>query len=810
MTAVKTLRTDKKTNYPLKAFLFGLLFSFIFFLPFIIFNKGYFLFYGDFDVQQVPFYQMIHDAIRSGNWAWNHTTDLGANTVGSYSFYLLGSPFFWLTIPFPSNAVPYLMGPLLILKFGCASLTSYIYLRRYVKNQNFALIGSILYAFSGFGIYNIFFNHFHEAIIVFPLLLAAVDEYMYTRRRGILAATVFLSCIMNYYFFVGQVIFVIIYWILRMATKNFPKIHLKDFLRMVFEIIIGFTMASVLLVPTVMTIISNPRLHNLPKNYSALLYDDVQRYMQITTSMLFPPDIPARANFTPDNNANWASVAAWLPIFSCTGVVAFLLQQKKHWLKKLIVLLIFIAFVPVLNSSFQLFNTTYYARWFYMLVLMFSLATILSLENANAEWKKAIRWTFTATVGISLAIGLIPQVKDNEGNPIHKIGLMEYPDRFWIYVAIALLSLLILTVLIKSLKLKPKKFPKRAIAALGCVIVVYSAYFIGLGKSQAYDANSFVIPYCLNKGKDINLPMKDNMRSDFYQTMDNVGMFWQTPTIQAFHSVVPGSIMDFYPTVGVTRDVGSRPEPIYYALRSFLSCKYLFDANNDNIYFTSIPDGIPAMPDWKYLKSANGFSIYENEDFIPMGYCFDNFITTDQYNECTQNERSNLLLKALVISPEQMKKYADITDPSAAYHKDDKFVNSFSYNQTEYKNDCNARKAEACSDFKYTKDGFTAKISVNNKHDQLVFFSVPYEQGWSATVNGKPADIEKVDIGFMAVRVPKGQTSNICFTYKTPGLITGAAVTGAAAAVFIGYLFWSKGFSAPIRRRKTYKIKVNN
>ena len=82
------------------------------------------------------------------------------------------------------------MGPLFILKFGCASLSGYIYLHRYAKNPNTALLASLLYAFSGYSIYNIFFNHFHEAIIVFPLLLAALDEYMYTKRRGIFALMV--------------------------------------------------------------------------------------------------------------------------------------------------------------------------------------------------------------------------------------------------------------------------------------------------------------------------------------------------------------------------------------------------------------------------------------------------------------------------------------------------------------------------------------------------------------------------------------------------------------------------------------------
>ena len=108
------------------------------FVPFIIADGGYFLFYGDFNVQQIPFYQMCHAAVRESNFGWNFLTDLGADFLGSYAFYLLGSPFFWLTIPFPNWLVPYLMGPLLILKFACAALTAYLYIRRFTRTPEAA------------------------------------------------------------------------------------------------------------------------------------------------------------------------------------------------------------------------------------------------------------------------------------------------------------------------------------------------------------------------------------------------------------------------------------------------------------------------------------------------------------------------------------------------------------------------------------------------------------------------------------------------------------------------------------------------
>ena len=188
----KSLLLRPQKEKLLSTFLISLFVAAAFFVPYMIIDKGYFIFYGDFNVQQIPFYQGCHQAIKEGNIFWSWTTDLGANFIGSYSFYLLGSPFFWLTLPFPNSFVPYLMGPLLILKFACAAVTAYLYIRRFTRTADAARLGGILYAFSGFSVYNIFFNHFHEAIIVFPLLLLSLELLITENRRFGFALTVCL------------------------------------------------------------------------------------------------------------------------------------------------------------------------------------------------------------------------------------------------------------------------------------------------------------------------------------------------------------------------------------------------------------------------------------------------------------------------------------------------------------------------------------------------------------------------------------------------------------------------------------------
>ena len=203
----------------------GMMISFI---PSMIVNKGIFLYYGDFNSQQMMFYQHCHDAVRSGNMGWDWGTDLGSSFVGSYAFYLLGSPFFWLTTLFPSGAVPYLIPWLLALKTAIAAITAYAYIRFFVDNTSACFIGGLLYAFSGFQTYNVFFNHFHDATAFFPLMLLGFELLVQKNKKGPFAVAVAICATISYFFFACEVVFVVIYFFLRCLDKDF-EIDMKKF-----------------------------------------------------------------------------------------------------------------------------------------------------------------------------------------------------------------------------------------------------------------------------------------------------------------------------------------------------------------------------------------------------------------------------------------------------------------------------------------------------------------------------------------------------------------------------------------------------
>ena len=787
MTNVRTL-SGRKKNYFLRTFLWALGIAFLCFLPWMIYNDGYFFFYGDYNVQQIPFHQMIHDSVLDGNIGWSYTTDLGANIIGSYSFYMFGSPFFWLMLPFPSAVVPYLMAPMLMLKFALAALGGYTFLRRYVKNQNYAVFGAMLYAFSGFGIYNIFFNHFHEAMVIFPFMLAAVDEFIYEKRKGVLGFAVFIASFMNYYFFAGQAVFIFIYWLVRMYTGSF-KMTFKEFLRFAIEVVLGFFASSAILFPSILAVLQNSRVNSSFSGWSSLVYSSEQRYVHIFESFFFPPDMPAYANFTPESNAKWASVAGWLPLYSMVGVFAFYSIKKHRWLRVLIPLLFVIAYVPIFNSLFQLLNSAYYARWFYMLTLMLALGTTLALDDEKTDFKLGLRMTFIITAAITILIGFMPYSSTSpKGVKTIEYGLEKYPDRFWIWVAIAVASLCALAIVL-NFRRREKAFIRASAIVLSVIIVGYANVLIGTGVLNASYDKEYIAGYVI-AGKDAFPELEDlhEVRSDFYKDIDNIGMYWQIPTIQAFQSIVPGSVMDYYKSVGVERTVGSRPKTDVYAIRSFLSVKYLFDNTLDTMEFAK-ETGYTIMPGWKFKEESNGYKVYENEYFIPYGFTYDTYVTDKEYEDCEETNRSKLMLKSIVLSEEQAEKYN--------FLKHDEKLGEYTYSQNEYFKDCEERKKLTCSYVNFENNQFTAEIKTGDS-PELVVFTVPFEPGWSAEVNGEPAEIEKVDVGFMAVKVPGNTNSKIVFRYKTPGLMVGLIASGVSILLFALYMiFWK----VPKKRR---------
>ena len=421
----------------------------LFFLPFYLIDGGFFHYAGDFNSQQISFYRYMNGFVKGAGYpdsafttvrnTFSWATDLGSGVMNAYSFYLYGSPFFWFSLLFPQKWLPYLMVPLLVLKFAVAGGGAYLYLRRYVKNIDYAVLGAVLYAFSGFTVYNVFFNHFVDVVALFPYLLWSLDEALYNDRRSWFAFWVAVNLVNNYFFFIGQVVFLAIYFICKLSAGDF-RLTAKKFGLLAFESVLGVAMGSILLVPAVLSILQNPRTIDLSSGWGFLTYSKVQQYLAILVSWIMPPDSPYLTSIWSEGVIKWTSMSAYLPLCSLAGAAAY--WQAKHGdsKKRIVGTCAVFALVPILNSAFYALNSSYYARWYYMPVLVLAAMTVNALEDHNTDLDspaRGISWLMIATV----AFAVVP-VKDGDTGS-WSLGVLKNPGQYCAVLGFGLLGLLV-------------------------------------------------------------------------------------------------------------------------------------------------------------------------------------------------------------------------------------------------------------------------------------------------------------------------------------------------------------------------------
>jgi len=738
-------------------------------IPSLVLTKGVWLYYGDFNVQQIPFYMHAHEAIRQGNFLYDWGTDLGGSLIGMYSFYLLGSPFFWITLPFKTEAVPYLMPWLTALKYAVMALTAYAYMKRHMQKKDFALIGAFLYAFSGFQGAVLVYNHFHDVLAFFPLYLILFERMI--EKKKILGFTLMTSfmLILNYYFFVGEVVFLVIYYF----TMYKPKF--KDLLRAFFTGLSGVLLSGAYILPAVYYTLGNGRLTDTLNGYDLVAYSESTMLLGIIKNVVMLPDVSGLNSMLNQNFSRVSGVGAYIPLFSVAGVVAYFLWHKeKDGLKRLIITCLVFAAFPVLNALFSALNSEFYARWYYMPVLIMAMMTAKVLEEREETAPFLKKGVYTVTV-ITLVISImaiLPAKKDDETWTV--LGALKNYEQLISEIIFSFVMLFFLYIYVMKLIHKSDRFLKWTVA-VACLVTTATMFVTGTLLVDKDRKTDFVAQAVQGES-----PL--DYSGDFYrfetdEDFYNYPLMWDgSHCITSFISTINNSTLEFYDKLSVRRKVTSNLYTSRIGMRALLSSKYFLTNNMHSIEFIGHVEDMKEIKDYNIINKKNGFNIYENDNFIPMGFTFDYFVTEESIEEAELQATAldRLLVRAIILSKEDASKYSNLLQVSKAEDYQTTALNVF-------EKECEERAKTACTSFEADTYGFIAKTTLEK--DSLVFFSVPYEEGFTAYVDGVETGIVKADYGFMAVPVSKG-THTIEFKYTLSGLRKGIYMSLTGMGIF--------------------------
>lgn len=731
---------EKKLYY--KVFLLHFVTAFLAFAGILLQEKGMFTISTDYNNQQLAFSSYMNQMIKQGNIFWSWSTDLGSDFISSMSWYSIGSPFFWLSLLFPATSYIYIYPWFFMLKYAIAGMTSFAYLGRFVKDKKWAILGSVLYAFSGFQSINILFNHFHDVVAFFPLLLIGVEKITEEDKKGWLIFAVCLSALTNYYFMVQQVIFVVLYYLVK---NGFCKV--KKMFRCLMEGVLGMGCAAILFLPSVFLTMENPRVSELLSR--DMWFDFGRRYMLQTFRVFFFPGetMGLQSNVY---TGNWSSWSAYLPLVGMTFVICFFLRKKWGWLHRLLILLFLMAYIPLLNCTFTLFSNLIHYRWFFMLILMMALASAMVLDQEFMEEKEKkkvviISWIVVITVVCSYVgflwwdKNMFELIFDRQAfNFISILGILGYiitavtvtMNRKTMYVGLLVGSL-----------------------TIGAVNMSYNIldYKNSLGENNGEYYNNMQIYSQLEE-------LDGRYR---YNTTDNQQIFYGAISpVGAWHSTISGSIYSFWHTVSSGR--GAHAPELTESMESLFGVGYDISwEKRDN-----------QQPVQTIERDGRTLYVYEREGALPIGYTYDSYMTRSELDNYDMDVRAKVMLQTLVVPDEYESVVASILE------KADMSKECSTEELTEL------RRKESSSSLIKNRKGFVSVIEA--KDERYAFYSVPYSDNWKAMVNGEETEI--IDCcGFMAVKLDKG-VNEVEFTYFNNSVLIGAVITFMSMILSVIYI----------------------
>ena len=784
----------------------GFIASLIFILHSIIIGEPY-VGIGDYYDQQIAFYKHAHEFIRNGNWLWDWNAELGTEFIPTYSFYLTFSPFFLITLLFPNSWIIYLMPILNIFKIILADAAALLFFKDKFKKKELVFLAAFLYAFCGWLFDSLFFNHFIEVMAVFPLYLWAFDKVVTGEKKYLFAILTTFSLLMNYFFWFGEVIFIALYFFVRLIFDKGYKVTWKGFLRFVIEGLIGVGLTCIVLFPIINTVFQNPRANDKLET-GRFIYENIQMYFSIIKNALqFPKPIMWQSDWFFISEFGAPSQTLYIAGVGMFLIPMFFIKSKKHWLKIFLGLCFIFAMVPILNSSFALFSGTYYCRWFYMFTFFLIWASISVLDDFEmVENKRTVivsASTIFAVYVLCCIAGYFIYIKPTE---------VIYWDNINFSVATFVLSLAMFLVCIFKQDVVKMSKMMMLLSSVG----ILSFYMCG---SYYYEHLDLYI----GEGYDeiqtlLELEMDDE---GFYRIHNdeylNTGLLYNKSSILGYNSIVPASVYDFYILIGDIREVKSTTINQNSKLLNLFSTKYIYDYQHSQ---------------W-----------IENENYLPMGVIFENiegvldynkFVTTEanvaqilyleksvysQYKHLDKEESilektENIEIDGVNINVDtydNLVTYTFNTDKDLVIPNVCRDVNKIRINGNnlkispfahcinndlyiEYKGDI---KIEAeyivrsgvysanLTNMEFSQYGFKADSNLDKQ--SLVFFTIPYDNLWDAYIDGEHVEIIKGDNAFIVLDIPAGEHS-IEIIYNTKYYKYGGIVTCASAIVFLGYI----------------------
>jgi uncharacterized membrane protein YfhO len=177
-------------------------------------------------------------------------------------------------------------------------------------------------------------------------------------------------------------------------------------------------------------------------------------------------------------------------------------------------------------------------------------------------------------------------------------------------------------------------------------------------------------------------------------------------------------------------------------LTSFAAVKYVLVKQKDFVQkFTGLG--------YRLVRREGDVFVMLNPSYLPFGFTYDSYIAKDEFLSLPTPSKSVALMKTAVV--EQQLDQAGLPQMT---HFNQTLIEP-AYTMESYMSDVNQRRSSVLSINHFDNNHVKGEIKLDRP--KMLFFTLPFDPGWSVAVNGQPAELSRVNIGFSGLWLPAGE-----------------------------------------------------
>lgn len=775
--------------------------------------------------QYAPFFsEFRHKLAEGGSLLYSWDIGLGVNFAALYAYYL-ASPLNWLLILCPGKYVIEFMTAAIVLKIGLAGLSFTCYLRKRSGVTDFgACFFGIFYALSGYMAAYSWNIMWLDCIVLFPLILLGLEQLVREKKGLLYCISLALSILSNYYISIMICMFMVIYFAVLMVLdwENFKDGWGKC---------IGLFAGCSLLAGGLAAVVLLPEIFALQSTASGEMSfpQTVESYFSIVDMLarhIGNVQVEIGLEHWPNIYCGTAVLMLFLLYLVCRNIS---LREKAVYCSLLLFFLASFS-VNVLNFIWHGFHypNSLPARQSFIYIALMLTVCFQAYRNLDRFSDRSILAAFLGAVSFVLL-----SQKFREGDEAYHFAVF-YGAVFFLAVYAGLM------VLYRRRGQGERGRKRAALAALLTLFTVCveaavntTCTSVTTTSRTAYTADNEAV-------ETLAASLKES--ADFYriektdQRTKNDGAWMHFPSVSLFSSMAHADVTEFIKSLGCEGSTnaysitGSTP-----FVDCLLSVKYAFYPREQS------------MDRLEYVQDYQGTYLYANRYALPLGFMIPDIMKNEWHLNMANPADVQNSLCSLFDAPDVLQEETGLGNGPSLIYTPEEAGEYYAFVSNKQVKSVSLKKGEEKDTFDNINRGYLIEVGMVEAGETLafqneegnedlgirlyryneaglehvyrklaespltlsvweddrlkgtvdagmggtLFTSIPYDKGWTVTVDGQERQPQELFGAFLGIELEPGSHVIEC-SYMPEGLKEGMMISLLCAAVLAAAVFISR------------------